>query len=385
MGSIQLSEFPSDTYIFLDKKCRNKIIEKLEKKYGYLTRAGKKIGIVPRNLYEWKSGIIIKYGKPVKRYISLYNLKTICNAIDADINSLQKYVTEIKTGSRSGVIKELKLPLPIVSETFAVLGHMLSDGYGGEMGNACYVNTSNDALYNFIDKLKKAFGNVHYSINIKHNRVIISKLVPKILKKYFDIDDFRSSKSKITSKIFNAPKDCLIEFVKAVIIDEGSVADSGVYVDFVANPKLTKDFKRICEELDYSCYLSKGCVIISSRSFPKLLKDIKNLVISDKQKMLLKWFNRKSRKWYNRYRGTTKKEIVELLLKKPMSVKELSSEINVKCECIRAQIKGYSRKGRYVPGLIDLGILEVKDKGWKDTAIFGVKDTSKALLYANNR
>jgi len=382
VDKISLSEFPNDTYIFLDEKRRIDLSKKLEKKFGFLRQAGKKIGITPATLYDWRLGIKIRKGKIIKRYISLMDLKRICNAISVDINSLQKHVIELKTGSRSGIIKNPKLPMSIVSETFAVLGHLLGDGYGGENGNCAYVNTCREALYNFIGKLTKAFGNVEYSINLKHKRIIISKIVPKILKNHFQIYDFRSSKSYINQKVFEAPRECLVELIRAIIVDEGRIFDSGIQVELSANPKLTEDLQKICERrLGYVCNSYDGGFIISCQSFPRVLKDMKHFKIPEKQKMFLKWFNRKSRKWYNRKRGITKEEIIKLLLKKEMSTKELASKIGIKNDSVRTQIMGYYLNGKRIPGLINLDFIEVKRKGQKNTRIFGIKDIDKIIEF----
>lgn len=379
---IPLSEFPNDTYIFLDEKCRIDLSKKLEKEFGFLRQAGKNIEITPATLYDWRLGVKIRKGRIIKRYISLIDLKKICDAIDVNMNDLQEYVIELKTSSRSGVIKNPKLPLSVVPETFAILGHLLGDGYGGENGNCAYVNTRKEALYNFVCKLTKAFGDVEYSINLKHNRVIISKIVPKILKKYFQISDFRSSKSYITQKVFDASKECLAEFVKAIIIDEGRIADSGIQIELSANKELTKNIQKICEKgLGYTCSSSGKSFFISCQSFPKVLEDMKDLIIIEKQKMFTKWFSRKSRKWYNRKRGVTKKEIVKLLLKKQMSTKELASEIGIKNDAVRTQIIGYHLNGKHIPGLLDLNLIEIKRMGRKDTRIFGIKNEDKVIKF----
>jgi hypothetical protein len=379
---LPLSEFPLDTYVFISDDKRKELFENIEEKYGFLTKAGKELNITSCDLYFWKLGFCNKKGKIIKRYIPLSILERICKSINEDVDNLQKYISELKTNSRSGIIKNPTLSLPIIPETFAILAHFLGDGYGGENGNSNYTNTSKEALYNFVDKLKKSFGDVEYSINLKHKKVIVSKIVPKILKKYFEIDDFRSSKFYITQRISDAPRGCLVELIKAFIIDEGRIGDSGIQIELVANPKFTKELQRICQEkLGYKTSSSRNCFIISCKSFPLLLKDMKNLVIPEKEEMLLKWFKRKSRSWYNKKKNDTKKEIVKLLLKTPMTTKDLSLNIGVKTESIRTQIKGYYLNEKYVSGLVDLDLVKPVNKGWRNANIFGIKDRNKAIEF----
>lgn len=382
MKNINLSEFPEDTCVYIKDKKRKELFKKLERKYIYLIRAQNKLNIKSSNFYDWRKGYLIrKNGKVIRLYIPLQKLKVICKNLKMNANSLQKDIKFIKVNSRAGTIKNPKLPLRVVPETFAVFGHLISDGYGGENGNACYVNTSDEAIKNFIKNLKIAFGNVEYHILKKHNRIIIPRLIPKILKKYFSIKDFRSSKSNLTKKILLAPRKYLLAFLKAIVIDEGSIRDIGIEINFTANKRLTNQVQKLCENrLKYICRKTyKNGFIISGENFNKIKEEIKDFIIPKKQKMFLKWFNRKSRTWYNKYKGTTKKKIIKALLSNSMSVSQLAFKLNINESGIRDQIKGYNLKGRYISGLLNMGIVKINSFGWRGTAIFDIKDEERAL------
>lgn len=381
MKPLTLSQFPEDTYVFIKNKKREDIFNKIEKKLGYLTKIE---GIIPRNLYEWRYGKFIrKNGKEVKRYIPLPKLKKLCKIINININDLQPHIQEIKTSSRSGIIKNPKLPLKITPETFALLGHFIADGYGGEKGVSRYINVSEEARENFIKKLKKVFGNIYYSTNPKYPHYVnIAKIIPKILKKYFKIKDFRNSKPLLTKKILNAPKKYLIEFIKAIIIDEGSVRDIGIEIGITANPKLTNQIRKICiDRLNYKCIKYKNTFRISTENYLQISKDMNNLIIPQKQERFQRYFKRKSRKWYNRYKNSTKKEIIKQLLNKPMDVIELSGNLNIFASGVRDQIKGYDLKGKRVLGLIDLEIVRIKNLGYRNIQIFEINNKDKALSF----
>ncbi len=375
MDHFELSNFPEDTYFFIRANTRYSLFDKLKNRFGSLRAAGEHLAIPGAELYSWKNGFSNKerqHKKRVKRYIPLPALDKISKATGVSLKELQRSVIEIKTGSRSGLIKNLTLPLEIKPETYAVLGHFLGDGYGGERGNSCYVNKSPEAIENFVKKLRLAFGNVEYTVLPQHYRVIVSKIVPKILKQYFEISDFRTGKAKLSSKLLKAPNECLVEFLKALIIDEGSVMDSGIYLEFSSRAHLINDLKKICSKLGYQ-YSDGKHFIISVKSFPRIIKDMKNLVIPSKQQALLSYFKRKGRGWYNRNRNTTKKEILHLLTKNPMSVREIALRLNIRKGSVRMQLKGYSLNNRPIKGLLDLGLVEPKAKGWRNSTIFGLK------------
>ena len=380
MKPINLSDFPNDTYIFLKPEKRNEICRKLEEKYGYLTRCRKIVNI---NFYSFRDGDWKKKGKQIRCYISLQHLKKICDLLNIRVNDLHSHIEEIKTSSRSGVIKSPKLPLEVTPEMFAVLSHLISDGYGGEKGRSVYVNINKEARENFISKLNASFGDVYWSWNPNHPEyVCISKLVPKVLKKYFKIKDLRSRKSKITELIRTAPKEHIIEFLKAIIIDEGRIADSAIYIEFKANPRLTHAVKDLCEKrLGYKCSISKNVLLISCKNFEVIKKEMQNFIIPHKQEKFMKFFKRKARRSYNRYKGTTKKEIITCLLKKPLSVSEIAGMLDLKDSGVRDQICGYNLKEKRIPGLIDLGIVNIQTLGRYSTRIFTISDKNKAEAY----
>lgn len=284
MESFPLSQFPIDTCIFLKSEARRILFGKLKKKFGSLRIAGIHIGIPGAELYSWQRGFSNKKkGAKVKRYVSLPALKLICKELNLSVDSLQKNVLEIKANSRGGLIKNPCLPLKIMPATFAVLGHFIGDGYGGESGNACYVNKSPEALQNFVEKLNLAFGDVEYTRLDKHYRVVVSKIVPKILKKYFEIKDFRAGKCILSGKLLNSSKHYLIEFLKALIIDEGRVSDSGIDLEFSPKAHLKHALKIVCKKLGYGFSHGKY-FIISSKSFPVLRGDMGDLVVPKKVK-----------------------------------------------------------------------------------------------------
>ncbi len=375
MESLSLSDFPRDTYILLNTEARDLLFGYLKNKFGSLRNAGLHLGLPGAELYAWHKGVSKKSkqsAKIVNRYISLPRLKILCESTNVTLNSLQSSIKAIKASSRGGLIKNPVLPLQIKPETFSILGHLIGDGYGGEKGNACYINKSKEAIDNFIAKLKLSFGDVEYTTMPKHYRVIVPKVVPKILKQYFEIEDFRTGKARLSQKLLNSPNDCLIEFLKALIIDEGRVSDSGIYLEFSPRALLVDDLKKICSKLGYR-YLNGKYFIISSKCFPKIAEDMRDLVIPKKQQILLNFFKRKERKWYNKEKGETKKEILTLLAKKSMTVEELASVLNIKRESVRLQLKGYNLNNNYIKGLLDQGLVEVKSLGWRNAAIFSLK------------
>jgi len=62
-----------------------------------------------------------------------------------------------------------------------------------------------------------------------------------------------------------------------------------------------------------------------------------------------------------------------------MSVSQLAFKLNINESGIRDQIKGYNLKGRYISGLLNMGIVKINSFGWRGTAIFDIKDKERAL------
>ncbi len=370
---LNLSDFPEDTCILLEENTRETIFSKLEEKYGSLGKARKELSISGSSLYSWKNGFELKKHGKVNRFIPLNSLKKVCCAIDLQVNSLQNQVEEIKANSRAGVIRGPQLPLKIIPGTFAVLGYFLSDGYGGERGNASYVSKSPEARDNFIAKLKASFGDADYLILEKHWRVIVAKIVPKILKKYFQIPDFRTGKVIFPESMFDYQKPCLIELLKAMIIDEGRINDNGIAIEYSPKSCLTEVAKRLCKILGYNIQNYKHAAIISPKSFPQVKEDMGDFVIPSKQADFTKYFKKNKRGWYNQASGVTRTQILELLSKRNYSIKGLGAELNIGTGAVRDQVVGYTSKGARVKGLLESGIIEVKPIGWRTTRIFGIK------------
>jgi len=370
---LNLSDFPEDTCILLEKNARKIIFSQLEEKYGSLGLARKELKIKGSSLYSWKNGFELKKHGKVNRFIHITSLKKLCYALGLEINSLQNQVQEIKASSRAGIIIKPQLPLQIIPETFAVLAHFLSDGYGGEKGNACYISKSPEAMDNFIVKLKVSFGDVDHSILKKHWRVIVAKIVPKILKKYFQILDFRTGKVVFPEQIFSYPRPFLVELLKAIIIDEGRIGDGGIEILFSPKSCLTEVSRRLCKKLGYQVQNYKKSAIISVKSFDMIKEDMGDFVIPSKQAAFLKHFTLKNRKWYNRHRGHTKAEILKLLRKQDLTIKELGYLLNIGTGNLRDQLIGYNLQGRRIKGLLELGLVEVKRIGWRNGRVFGIK------------
>lgn len=331
---INVKDFPNEIYILLNKNFYEKLMEGLSR--YRLNDLSKKIDISTTTIIDWKKR---------NQFISLQNIKKIIKILNIQIKTIEKNIAGYKTKRGKFKVKNPKIPIKDSQDLREIVIHIMCDGCFSN-GYAAYYNIDENTKKEFIDELKKCFGNVEFKIYKDH--VHFPSAIPLILKHFFKID-FNSKQCRVPKKFFKGKRNELIGIIRAIIIDEGTVDGSNVRIDS-CNEKFLEDIKKISNKAGYVCgktWESKGPIFrfnILSKSIQKLKKDMKEFPIL-KKRLLIKMIEvNQKRDWKYKLPGEVKKEIIKALSKKPMKTIELIIKINLEKSMIGKHLKWFIKE-----------------------------------------
>jgi len=328
---IHLKDFPEDIYVKLDKNYRENLFKRLNKfKLKYLNQ---KLGV--------SKTTIIKWGKRAE-YISIGNLKKILNLLRESFKILENKIISYGTKRSKYFIKNPKLPISDSPELREIIIHIMCDGcYSKENGYAAYYNFPKETKEEFVKELKECFGEVDLVVNKDH--VHFPTAIPFVLGEYFKVD-FHSKKCRIPKEFFKGDRKKLSAIIRASIIDEGTVDGSNVRIDS-CNKEFLEDLKKVCEQVNYKCgkiWESNGPIFrfnILAETLKQLKKDMKELPILKKQQLIDITEKNQRRNWKYKLPGEVKKQILNILLKKPKRGIELILKLELPKTTIQNHLK----------------------------------------------
>lgn len=321
--------FPDDIYVLIKKTHRIRLFGEP------LYRIAKRLNVSRSTVLgwyraKWKNKVQFMPVWAIKKLHEFYNLGYL---------KTEKNIISYRA-INGNIIGSPKLPIKESPELFQIIGHLYADGYGGDIKGAIpnYCNTSLESREEFIKLLRVCFGDVPYNHMPRHHVVSFSKAIVKIIKIFYGIDDFRSSKSRIPLTILQKPNNFLKSLIKAFIIDESCIRDPGVDI-YCGNFELLSNIKKICIKLSYetsSIKIGSGVfyIKIHSKSIPKLIRDMEKIPHKEKQEKLELQLFIKNRGWFFKKRGETRTDIINLLKTKPRTISELCSLLGISSKSI---------------------------------------------------
>lgn len=249
---ICLSDFPNNTFVFLEEKYRKELLESAYALFGTLTKLANAIGVSVGRLSCWFRG----EQKDYKRnnigiqFIPLSKLKLISKYLLDDgseefsMENIEKNVLMYRMQA-GNPIKNPKFPIKESPELTRLLFHLFGDGYSGKKGeNAGYRNTYNELLDEFKEDLK-IFGEVpvyEQKYSIKFPRILA-----KIIEDFYEVK-CGCYESYISKKIFQISKKNLYFGIRAFTDDEASVYSHSIRITS-ANYNLLDGIKDILDFL----------------------------------------------------------------------------------------------------------------------------------------
>lgn len=342
-------DFPEDKIsVTLRDEFRLAFFKALKIEVGSILKLSKFFKYNPGSFSEWKLG---------NRYILLSMLLEMSDfLVKKDYNNFNKYEIEkniislksIGMFNRNTIINP-SLPLREDEYLIKILGHLLADGYEGEIINNCnkrgsYCNSNKQLIEDFIKSLK-TFGEVPIKINERKDKnsiiVFFPSVISYIIKKVYNINTLKTKFSRVPKSVFQLNSSLKKAFLSAIIDDEFTIYDSYIKV-VMANKSLVLDLKKLFYDLGF-----KNAVFYETKRgyFYLQISDIKKIAntftlqkLENIEKLKYAVFRTKTK----RKHGEIKNNILNLLSIKHFSIKELSQRLGVHYGTMRrhfAQLK----------------------------------------------
>ncbi len=342
MEKISINEFPLETTI--------KIKEDFLLNHTRKLRLNK---ITYRDLFNSFKNNKITFGSfkdnfepSYKNYRRLDIILKMCESLKIDLKELEKNIISYRTKKSRIEIHNPNIPVVVSPIFYMLIAHLMGDGgyirfkdrnsiYSG------YRQYNKKIKLSFLEKAQYVFGDIKFPrnyFNYENNTRIYLPSVPSlILLNYMgNINSFLSKKARL-SKLLDCTKENLVAILTAFIIDEGSI-DSGQIQIRLINRNLIMDIAKLCEKLDYKNSISKkspsgmyGMYILNDglKKYWSDYLDLKGkypfLTLDYKETAIETFMKRKEKFWRSQGTNVTKNQILDLLKRNPLSVKEISS------------------------------------------------------------
>lgn len=314
--------FPNNIFILLKDGYRESLFQ--ESNY----RIAKRLKVSVSAVRAWKYA---KWDKYV-RYTPIGVLKKLHELYNIPFSQTEKHIVSY-SACHGGHIDYPKLPIKESPDLFQIIGHFFGDGSANKIKMPSYCNTSTQVRNEFKRLLYSVFGKVMLKEYSQNHTINFPRAISRIIMHSYKINDFGTFASRIPRNIKTKNPYLLKGIIKAFIIDEGSIRDSGIDI-YSANINLLTDLQQICSKLKYKCGCIRrgaGCYYfkILSQSIPKLIKDLSPIPYEKKNKRLNFILERQNRNWDHKKEGFTKQKIIELLTVKPRTIFELALELSI--------------------------------------------------------
>jgi len=338
---------PNKISVDINKEFKTKLKHLIK---NNIYKIANQIKIVPARLYEY----FIYQTSPIPLDV-LVNLSKLfkISLLKAEQNIIlykQMFVPNKNS------IKNPKLPLETNPYLTSVVAHLYFDGSVPKDGKGTYYHQKNEEIMNdFINKIKKVFGNVEYTLRKDHRDVLkcrIPRIIGEICKSIYQIDSFDTFDSRLSEFIFKLSKEHKIAFILTAILDEGSITYDGQIFFGINNKELCKDIKKLCNKIELKTTPVKQksdsnhyYIYIKS---PKKLLGFMNL-FDKKYPLISLRYKEKRLKYYfkiKKYPGLRnkkggderKKKILNSLKNERKSVNQLSEELLILPRSLRRHL-----------------------------------------------
>lgn len=189
--------------------------------------------------------------------IPLWAAMGFCELTNISLVEMEKNIISYKqklTPNRVSV-KSPILPIEFNPTLVSLASHFCFDGSLPKDGKGAYYSQKNmKQVNNFIDKVKRCFGDTYVTIGRDGKgipKIRLPRFVGEFCKYICNFDNFGTFDSKIPSNLMKS-KEFKLAILISAIVDEGHLQDN--YIQFkLSNKKLIKDIEFICHSLSYKC------------------------------------------------------------------------------------------------------------------------------------
>ncbi len=264
-NEIHLTDFPSNTYILIEKELRKNVIKRARinlecENYNQLAKilngrsiacTGRKSKFTVGDIKLWIKGKRkdLRTNIVHPKCMPLWTLLELVKLSGTKLYDIEKHVLLYRTNGHGKPVHSPKLPIYITPEFESIVVHLFADGYAGNF-TPSYCQYDKQAREMFIQKLKNCFGGFKVSMCERFS-VRFPKIITDILTKHYNIKSFHSFKADIPSIMFESSRLHKLALVVAFIQDEGNIRE---VINFTsANLKLLSQIKKLTEICSYKC------------------------------------------------------------------------------------------------------------------------------------
>ncbi|MDD5163828.1 MAG: ArsR family transcriptional regulator [Candidatus ainarchaeum sp.] len=337
---------------------------------GYINTQSKIYGLERKlsvgAISHWARGIETTSRKT--RNIPLWAVLEISKVLSEDQRNNNDLMKEIEENLEyfcaqgKGISVKTKFPMRLTPEVISVIFHLCGDGHLANKDQMSHYRQVNKiGLENFVTKLRNSFGDFYINENDLNNaKAGIPRIIAEFYRHYFKLNSCYWDVARIPEEVKNMPKDFLVAGLTSFIIDEGHIGDQ--IEIYSGNKKLLSDIQEIAQRLEYICNdpkekIARGRINgyrinISPKSAIKLYEDILVLKkkfptcdLAHKMQKLENIVKIKTRIFRKHGLNETKKFILELLSRTPMTATELSEKLTINASSLRDHLRQLEEQG----------------------------------------
>ncbi|MFQ5818605.1 MAG: hypothetical protein ACE5I5_01265 [Candidatus Heimdallarchaeota archaeon] len=230
-GFFHIWDFPSDSvFVGLESQLIDEIIHNLKDIEFEL------------NLWDVEEQFFIHNNVPCD-FIRVRELIRVSKLLEQNgfseyiLSNLETKIMGLKVyGSWSKILWNPVLPINEDKALIRVVMHFIGDGYLdvslGSPKSPSYSNSSSFLRFQFIDCLRKVFGDVtdcvRENISKKDKQIVLSKLLGYLIQSFYPDAKFSQQEGNIPKRFFGLPFDLRVEAIRTFGDDDGSVGPFGI-------------------------------------------------------------------------------------------------------------------------------------------------------------
>ena len=373
---IHIWEFPHNFRVLLEPNVMRTLIDRAAASVGGFKQLARVLTVATSTISRYRHSF---QSTPISILLRLCDLAGDGFAIE----QVEPYIIAYKGDERARPILNPTLPIRETPELFAFMGHMTGDG-GHGTSDAYYDNTNDALIHEFVTLLREVFGEVPFyipidtrTINNKRRtpsiRVRFGQTIIRLLRHLYQVD-FRTFTTRVPRRLFELPREYAAAYVRAYADDEGGLDDRRITI-VSANQRLIQDVYHLVRvkfpemnefvtvgdrrgELHRQYYVRFKSVACAD--YKKLI----GFTHPEKRQRLDRILARRQRGWVRRNDGNTRRMLLENLMARVMTAKDLAQSLDVTMRAVCYHLKkelipsGFVRKAKGSSGETTFEITE---------------------------
>jgi DNA-binding MarR family transcriptional regulator len=350
MKKFTLFDFPEDrVYILLEDAFRKEFFDKAIEMIGSQSTLARRLKVSITMIEKWRARKNKSQKGVCEQAIPLWAIIKLSNIANSQKFSMEKIQNAVvKYRAKGGFsVMEPNLPLIENKQLIRIFFHLAGDGFAGHFAGAQvnYYNKNKAVMKEFIDDLS-VFGKTELRLRENGKRLGFPKVIGHILQHIYQTN-FKSSEIKIPPHFFRIKKGIILQGLKAIMDDEGWIEFNRIGVS-IKNKSFLLDIAKLFQtKTPLRNYIRIGKLnkIPTLKVTSEGMEWYKQHIgFSHSQKKKDLDFYLKIKRKRRGLIGDTKIKILQSLLAREKTTREISSEIKLSPSMVLSHIKGKSSR-----------------------------------------